>query len=50
MKGQYGFFSHAFILPANVDAENIGDSFKEGILSISVPKREENKPNQTEIR
>ena len=44
----YGVFSRTFTLPANVDTENIDASFKEGILSIRVPKREESKPHQIE--
>ncbi|HPE35974.1 MAG TPA: Hsp20/alpha crystallin family protein [Spirochaetales bacterium] len=34
-------FRRAFTLPRNVDAEKIGASFKDGLLTVSMPKRPE---------
>jgi HSP20 family protein len=40
---RYNNFSRSFNLPETVDAENISASHKNGILNVSVPKREEAK-------
>jgi HSP20 family protein len=45
----YGNFSRSFTLPRTVDAEKIAASYREGILEIEVPKREEAKPKQIRI-
>ena len=45
----YGNFSRSFTLPRSVDPEKITASYREGILEISVPKREEAKPKQIRI-
>src|SRR5688572_2051419 len=45
----YGGFSRSFTLPRTVDAEKISANYREGILEIEVPKREEAKPKQIRI-
>lgn len=45
----YGAFSRSFTLPRTVDAEKIAATYREGILEIEVPKREEAKPKQIRI-
>lgn len=45
----YGNFSRTFTLPRTVDAEKITASYREGVLEIEVPKREEAKPKQIRI-
>jgi HSP20 family protein len=45
----YGAFSRSFTLPRTVDAEKITASYREGVLEIDVPKREEAKPKQIQI-
>lgn len=45
-----GPFQRRFALPKNVDGENVRAEFKNGILTISVPKREEVKPREVEIK
>ena len=45
----YGNFSRSFTLPRTVDPEKITASYREGILEIEVPKREEAKPKQIKI-
>jgi len=45
----YGAFSRSFTLPRTVDAEKIAASYRDGILEIDVPKREEAKPKQIRI-
>ena len=45
----YGRFSRSFTLPATVDANRISASYKEGVLTIRVPQREEAKPKQIAV-
>jgi HSP20 family protein len=46
----YGSFSRSFSLPANADAERISASFKDGVLTIDIPKAQESKPKQVDIK
>jgi HSP20 family protein len=45
----YGNFVRSFTLPRTVDAEHIAATYREGILEIEVPKKEEAKPKQIRI-
>jgi HSP20 family protein len=45
----YGQFVRSFTLPNNVDRENIKADFRNGLLEIELPKREEAKPRQIKI-
>lgn len=45
----YGNFSRSFTLPRSVDPEKIAASYREGILEVEVPKREEAKPKHIRI-
>jgi len=45
----YGQFMRSFTLPNNVDRENIRAQFKNGLLEIELPKREDAKPKQIKI-
>lgn len=44
---RYSSFKRTFTLPDTVDTEKIKASYKDGILSISVPKKEEAKVKPT---
>jgi HSP20 family protein len=46
----YGEFLRSFTLPAFVDTAKIGAEFKDGILMLTLPKREEAKPKQIEVK
>jgi HSP20 family protein len=46
----YGSFSRSFRLPADADAERLDASFKDGVLTIAIPKSEEAKPRTIAIR
>jgi len=46
----YGSFQRSFQLPANVKAEKIDATFEKGILKITLPKKEEAKRKQIEIK
>jgi len=45
----FGAFSRSFTLPPAVDAGKIGAEFKNGVLSVSLPLREEAKPRQIQV-
>jgi HSP20 family protein len=45
----YGSFSRSFTLPNVVDTENIRAEYKDGVLRVTLPKREEAKPRQISI-
>lgn len=45
----YGNFSRTFTLPRTVDPEKIAASYRDGILEIEVPKKEEAKPKHIRI-
>ncbi|MBD0306116.1 MAG: Hsp20/alpha crystallin family protein [Nitrospiraceae bacterium] len=44
-----GKFSRSFKLPTDADPSNVSASFKDGMLTIGVQKREEAKPRRIEI-
>ncbi len=46
----YGTFSRSFTLPNVVDTGNIKAEFKDGVLRVTMPKREEAKPKQIQIQ
>ncbi len=45
----YGQFVRSFTLPNNVDRENIRAHFRNGLLEIELPKREDAKPREIKI-
>jgi HSP20 family protein len=45
----YGAFSRSFSLPNTVNAESINAEYKNGVLTVKVPKREESKPRQVKV-
>ena len=45
----YGSFSRSFTLPNVVDTEKIKADFKDGMLKLVLPKKEEAKPKQISI-
>ncbi len=46
---QYGSFYRSFQLPNTVDVSKINANFKNGILELALPKREETKPKKISI-
>lgn len=45
----YGRFTRSFTLPNTVDTENVNAAFDNGVLKITLNKREEAKPKQIKI-
>lgn len=46
MERAYGSFSRSFTVPATVDAGRISAAYKDGVLTIRLPQREDAKPKQ----
>ena len=46
---RFGSFSRSFTLPATVDASQIAASYKDGVLTVRLPRREEAKPKQITV-
>lgn len=45
----YGSFARSFTLPNVVDTERIKADYKDGVLRVTLPKKEEAKPKQISI-
>ena len=46
----YGTFQRSFTLPSSVMSDKIEASYNDGILTISLPKSEETKPREIEVK
>jgi HSP20 family protein len=46
---RYGTFSRSFAIPATVDATKVGADYKNGVLTVRLPLRDEAKPRQIKI-
>lgn len=46
---QYGTFQRTFRLPPDADADNIAADFSDGLLTLKVPRRAEQKPGARKI-
>jgi HSP20 family protein len=45
----YGSFTRSFTLPATVNLDQVAAEFKDGVLQVRLPKREEVKPRQIQV-
>jgi len=45
----YGSFTRTFALPGSIDAEKVSADYKSGVLTLTLPKREEAKPKTIKI-
>lgn len=50
VEGFYGQFTRSFTVPGTVNFDAIRAELKDGILTIHLPKREEAKPRQIEVK
>lgn len=46
---RYGSFSRSFSLPQTVDTSRVGAEYKNGVLTVRLPLREEAKPRQIKV-
>ena len=45
----YGTFTRSFALPHTVDPDKVGAEYKDGVLTIELPQREEARPRQIKV-
>jgi len=45
----YGAFTRSFALPHTVDSNNVQAEYKDGVLTVKLPIREEAKPRQIKV-
>lgn len=50
MERSYGSFQRSFTLPTTVKSDKIDAIYKDGVLVVTLPKAEEAKPKQIEVR
>jgi HSP20 family protein len=50
MERTFGAFQRSFSLPPTVDTEKINANFSQGVLQVTLPKREESKPKQIKVQ
>jgi len=46
----YGAFRRSFTLPSSVDSSRVSASYQDGVLTITLPRKEETKPRQIDIK
>ena len=46
----YGQFSRSFSLPTTIDSGKVSAEYKNGVLTVKLPKREEAKPKQIAVK
>lgn len=46
----YGKFSRSVTLPAAVQSDKVSATYKDGVLTVELPKAEEAKPKQIEVK
>jgi HSP20 family protein len=46
----YGSFTRSFTLPSTVDVNNVAADFKDGVLKVTLPRKEETKPRQIQVQ
>ena len=46
----YGSFSRSFVLPQNTDEKHVDATFKDGLLTLVIPKKEADKPKSIEVQ
>jgi len=50
MERVYGTFTRSFTLPKTVDGAKVAATYKDGVLEVTVPKAESEKPKRVEIK
>ena len=46
----FGSFHRSFYIPTNVESEKISASYKDGVLQVKLPKKEEAKPKEIPVK
>jgi HSP20 family protein len=45
----YGTFRRSFTLPSTVDAANVQATYRDGVLTVTMPRREDTRPRQIQV-
>ena len=45
----YGAFRRSFTMPATIDATRVTANYQDGVLTITLPRREETRPRQIQV-
>lgn len=45
----HGAFRRSFTLPATVDAARVSAAYQDGVLTVTLPRREESRPRQIQV-
>ena len=46
----YGSFMRSFSVPSSVDTEKVSADYKNGVLTVTLPKKEAAKPKQVQVK
>jgi HSP20 family protein len=49
MERTYGSFMRSFTLPNTIDTDKVRAEYKDGVLTVTLPLREESKPKQIKV-
>ncbi|MCK5391984.1 MAG: Hsp20/alpha crystallin family protein [Deltaproteobacteria bacterium] len=49
IESSYGSFARSFVLSDKVNGENITANYKDGVLEVTLPKKEEAKPKEIKV-
>lgn len=50
VESYFGSFARSFSLPENVKAESVNSEYKDGVLSVHIPKTEKERPKQIAVQ
>ncbi len=50
VESRYGSFSRSFLLPSNIDTDNVDAKFKDGMLEVTLHKKPEHKAHAIKIQ
>ncbi len=47
---RYGSFQRSFRIPKGIDVDNVEATYKDGVLHVTLPKREDVRPKQIDVK
>ncbi len=50
VESYYGSFARSFSLPDNIKVESVNSDYKDGVLSVHIPKSEKERPKQIAVQ
>jgi HSP20 family protein len=50
LERSFGMYARSFVLPRTVDASKVEARYENGVLTLSVPRREESRPRVVEVK